>query len=287
MHTFGDLRERVEKVFEITVNTNRDYSPPKVQAIKIEFEKYDTFDQIDFDNGIFFKKNDGTRIRGYLYLQDGYKKPYPNDQLDRLSTTPKYHINNCKVLQKMRVSGSFDQRYVFSNHENLFTDQEDEVCEIFLCSQCLSGQNEITNKLTSGQFIDHLMSDPNYATQFKPRELPKPVETDIWGYRHTFGALRDELKAIRGYKCEHCGIYLGATGTDRYYLEMDHKDGIKTNDKSSNLQCLCVLCHANKDEIHRRNYSVASNREKVEQFVRLYQSELISVGNPYLNTVRA
>ena len=47
---------------------------------------------------------------------------------------------------------------------------------------------------------------------------------------------------MRGHKCEEC--QLTEWNNEPIPLELEHIDGIKTNNEQSNLKLLCPNCHA-------------------------------------------
>lgn len=49
-----------------------------------------------------------------------------------------------------------------------------------------------------------------------------------------------------------------------------HKNGNKADNRQSNLQCLCIRCHANIDKIHQANFAKGGNRVMLEDFNTKY-----------------
>ena len=48
----------------------------------------------------------------------------------------------------------------------------------------------------------------------------------------------------RDFKCDNCQIKLD--GAHRKYLHVHHKNGLKNDNSKSNLEVLCIRCHANQ-----------------------------------------
>ncbi len=60
------------------------------------------------------------------------------------------------------------------------------------------------------------------------------------------------------------------------------KNGDKTNNRESNLECICILCHSYKDIRHEENFDKRRMLNEIKAFVKSYRTELIKVNNPYL-----
>lgn len=94
--------------------------------------------------------------------------------------------------------------------------------------------------------------------------------------RFTYGKVmksanaKDALVALRGHKCENCGLtqWLG----DDIPLEVHHLDGDHLNNEMSNLKLLCPNCHAKTENYRGKNISSQSKKKKEpvseEQFVQ-------------------
>ncbi len=80
---------------------------------------------------------------------------------------------------------------------------------------------------------------------------------------------------------ENCGIK-PANNVDKRFWHTHHIDGDKTNNKQTNLECLCVLCHSYKDNSHEENFGRTRMKRELDTFVKQYNEELKTVGNSYL-----
>ena len=65
-------------------------------------------------------------------------------------------------------------------------------------------------------------------------------------------------------------------------MHTHHKNGNKLINRKENLECLCVLCHANTDENHKQNFD--KNRMQIEltSFVEKYRQQLTEIVNKYI-----
>ena len=75
--------------------------------------------------------------------------------------------------------------------------------------------------------------------------------------------MRDALIALRGHKCECCGLseWMGKPIT----LEVHHIDGDSLNNELSNLQLLCPNCHSYTDNWRGKNIQKSKVEPKSEE----------------------
>ena len=95
--------------------------------------------------------------------------------------------------------------------------------------------------------------------------------------------MHDALEALRGHKCESCGLEIWLD--QPIPLEIHHKDGNHLNSDLSNLVLLCPNCHACTDNWRGKNISkIEKEPISEEQFVEALKSKnsirqaLISLG---------
>ena len=53
-------------------------------------------------------------------------------------------------------------------------------------------------------------------------------------------------------------------------VQVNHINGIKTDNNGKNLECLCIRCHANVDDVHRKNFSKGDNLFRLNDFNEKY-----------------
>lgn len=75
--------------------------------------------------------------------------------------------------------------------------------------------------------------------------------------------MRDALVALRGHKCECCGLseWMGKPIT----LEVHHTDGDSLNNELSNLQLLCPNCHSYTNNWRGKNIQKSKVEPKSEE----------------------
>ncbi len=246
---------------------------PKLQSesgfkiIRTDFEEAYKAGNIRFgDDGIYLEY-EGKEYRGYMFIKEPWITEYNN--------YPKFHLTRCKTIDDFIRNGRFNTRYEWSN-SNVndlidFTTKKifkDEILRY--CSNCKK------------QLFDEIQTTEDFFETLEKTEIEEDnIEVDIFGYVRDFNKISKAYREKRNYICESCGISPKKT-VHRKYWHTHHKDGDKVNNKESNLQCLCILCHCYKDLIHEENFD--KNRMKIElkSFINFYRGELIKIQNPYL-----
>ena len=228
---------------------------------------------IDFKEDSIYLKIDGQEYKGYMYLKYADINRYG---------LPKFHVTNCQTILEQRASGRFDGRYFWHNSstvniEDRNTGQIHENMALTLCSYCRN-KSLITNYSDTQGFH-------NLLDQQEQTDINQEFEVDIFGYTLDWQQISREFRKEKEYICEHCTIRIDAPG-DRRFIHVHHKSGNKLNNRRSNLECLCVLCHANKDANHQQNFERRRMQGEIRTFVSKYRSELNRIENPYVNSVQ-
>ena len=87
------------------------------------------------------------------------------------------------------------------------------------------------------------------------------------------------------YTCAKCGFggNMLRNKLDRKFFHTHHKIAWElTNTKRENLQCLCILCHSNIDDIHKINFNNPKMHTIITEFKEKYRAELKKCGNRYI-----
>lgn len=238
------------------------------QVIKgIDFETAYKSGSISFEDDGIYLEHEGKKYRGYMFIQE----PRISDK----GWYPKFHLKKCTTIQEFIQIGQFRIRYEWSNSNvnDLIDLNTRQVYENETLSYCQNCRKEFYNGIkTTGDFFDSLDK-----TKIKTED----VEVYINGYPRNWEKISKNYRTLKGYACESCGI-APINVLDRRHWHTHHKDGDKTNNKESNLECLCVLCHSYKDLKHEENFDTKRMRKELDAFVEQYRSELILLRNLYL-----
>lgn len=235
------------------------------------------------DNGVEINFSQLTRLpdgtlgygkyRVLLYIRD------VNNYSGR-ETLPKFHVFHCSVLERMQREKRFN-RYVVATRDdgkfivNLMSSSErGRVTGLDVCQQCLSGLN--WNKFTSlidredrldavRQFSlkDFFAKYPKDLVSFKPGHTSDTAPLN--DYPANWEEIKERVRAQRGLQCEQCRKILGQAG--RRYLHLHHRNGQKHDNTDSNLELLCIACHAEEP-----SHAHIKNMPDYISFMRQYRA---------------
>lgn len=241
-------------------------SPTGFIVIRKDLSTEESAGNIEYRNDGIYLTSNGQEYKGYIYLK--FKV-----QVQRYGY-PKFHILKCQTLQEAIETGSFLGRYYWHNSNTVSIEDRPsgtihENVTLDLCGYCRSYNTPSTTQ----EFYDELQEEHQ---EFQPNQN---VEVDIFGYVREWQQISQKYKEKKNYTCEKCGIQM--EGVDKRYIHTDHKNGDKTRNVESNFECLCILCHCYKDELHRENFGKRRMKREVVTFVEKFRGKLMT--NRFLN----
>lgn len=217
------------------------------------------------DDGIYLTY-EGKEWKGYMYMPTYYVKRY--------GSFPRFHLTRCDTIENL-FSGGFGSLYKWSNNKlNDIIDRENNQLhkdqKLQLCNHC---QEKINDIIDTEDFFETLETE----------EVPEivDVEVDIFGYTLNWEKISRAYRKEKEYTCEKCGIKI-ENSYDKRFIHTHHKNGNKLINRKDNLECLCVLCHANTDERHEQNFDKKRMQSEVKTFVDKYRQQLKEIGNEYI-----
>jgi hypothetical protein len=264
LYLFSNLAQRL---------TQLGYPEPTESGFRVirrDLTQEEQAGNIEFgDDGIYLRI-DGQAHKGYMYLK------YPN--VGRFGF-PKFHITNCQTVLEQRARGQFDGRYFWHNSNEVTIEDRTngivhENINLVLCNFCRNQSSILEYTDTQGFF--------SLLDQQEQEVINEEVEIDIFGYTLDWQQISREFRKEKDYTCESCRIRIDQP-IDRRFMHVHHKSGNKLNNRRSNLECLCVLCHANKDSTHQHNFESRRMQGDIRSFMEKYREQLEELGNEYLD----
>lgn len=214
---------------------------------------------IEFSEDGIFVTTEGVKRQVFLYKRDYHLEQYGN---------PRAHIRKCDVIERFSDGNSVplyrrantDSVWVYDMDDN-YTDKQ--VTGLKICSHCIRIAQEAFPRMTVADFIELLKE----SEDAQPEEN---VEVDIFGYTKDWETISRAVREQHKYTCECCGLQITDTH-EQHYIHVHHKNGRKIDNRLSNLQCLCLRCHANVDK-HHYDRLLGTNAKRIEfsDFERKY-----------------
>jgi hypothetical protein len=219
----------------------------EIRVIGREGLEIESLDVLTFhDDGTLVYKD--TRV--ILYIRDlSFSSRYNNPAM------PRFHVSNCRTLQDMTQRGR-GARYVIATREdgifivNKTSDGVEEKginAKLDICKNCLSTLN--WSGYTSGGNKSEIFSHFTISDFFKkyPKSLlsegnrQKDNVAPLNHYVENWNVLSTALRESKNWKCESC---LADMKNQKDQLHVHHINGMKNDNKPTNLKVLCKSCHA-------------------------------------------
>ena len=203
---------------------------------------------------------------------------YNKDFLVDIHGMPKFHMTDCRTIQKFRRRGTLNKMYYWSNAPKVLVTQRNSSEEypdtvLILCRNC---SNEIVDEV-------HNQTDEEFAHhQFAG--IKPSSETDVFGRPLNWRTISRAYRRKVNFTCEQCG-FGGAdlkNPAHRMFLDTHHINGYNLTDTSElNLRCLCKLCHTYQDAYHVGYLKKGNTKATLNNFTQLY-TDILRIKNPKL-----
>ena len=204
------------------------------------------------EKGIFVQKN-GIPFRAFMYLKRSKVDTYG---------LPKRHYFICEKVRE-------NLPYVLSNQELVTvtcseTGKIHKDISLHLCAYCKKEFQTKTSMQLTGDSIDDFILD------MEESDTTKTTVLGIDGYVINWNEISTAYRRTKDFTCEKCGV----RAEELKYMHTHHIDYDKTNNRRSNLQCLCIACHADVDDIHRKNFSTVAHQREIRKFNEKYKESV-------------
>lgn len=257
IYDFKKLKATLESI-GYTIGEAKPYVPIEVADVNLSNVQSG---EVEITNeGIYYvDPNTGNKQQIFLYMRNYDMASYGK---------PRFHITNCETLKSLGT-----KKYRRANTGTVIvydTSQERdvEVSGLPLCKNCLkiiraARQFDYGYDMTSDEFEQILRAAGEDS------ENDQEPDTDLEGYTWKWQKISEAYRTKNNYTCEICGFH-PESRMDRQFIHVHHKDGRKTNNRESNLQCLCIACHSNVNPAHQENFSKGANRVMLDSFKKKY-----------------
>lgn len=210
-----------------------------------------------------------------LYIRD-HSRMFDSTLSDPVNGN-KYHIAWCKVLHGMREEGRFVRYHATNRLDGLFEiddglgrsqDTKLNVCKI--CLEHLNYQGSSDRGVRKKVFRNFILKEffAHYSTCFI--HMPKGFFTNNnSGYTEDWADISRKIRTKENYKCGDCGVDMSS---HKNLCDVHHRDGVKYNNLSNNLEVVCRDCHRKKPK-HGGMFLSSPDMKKI-QSCRLQQKLL-------------
>lgn len=192
-----------------------------------------------------------------LYIKDTRKSRYTLE--NEKQNSPRFHLWDCQTLQKMKEAGRQERYVVTQRTDGLFpvvatdpdTRRTDELeAELGPCKNCLASINYKGYAAATFETKEELWDRFNlneYFAEFSTFFSFKPSRTDrdvVGGYYvQEWDKISRRIRSDAGWICDSCGVNLT---TKPNLLHCHHRNGDVRDNNRSNIEVLCIMCHAAK-----------------------------------------
>lgn len=241
--------------------------------------------EIEFDvrlgtSGVVISLEDLEYEQGLLSVKGRQVLLFIPDQGIRIAETladpskgRKFHVMDCTTLIEMRANNRFERYTVTNSLKGSFsvygiTKEKQEmkgIARLNVCKNCMKelnykGYTNLTNSMrnelvTLFNFEEFFST---YSSLFKhvPAKHAEGVEG---GYSNDWAKISSALRQDKEFTCQHCTVNLSS---NKSLLHVHHKNGVKNDNKLSNLIVLCADCHR-KEPFHQHMFVKHSDSQLI------------------------
>ncbi|MCY4514388.1 MAG: hypothetical protein OXC69_04535 [Candidatus Tectomicrobia bacterium] len=207
-----------------------------------------------------------------LYIKDTRQDRHT--LLHDIRNSRRFHVFECRTLDGMRKAGRFERYVVTTRKDGRFlveaTDPMDGSVEeieapLAVCMNCLTKlewKGWINLEKTRDVWENFSLQDffAEFATFFASKPQHSDKTAPRGGYAQDWHHQAAKIKQQRNWRCDKCGVNLS---DDRSLLHGHHKNGVVSDNRPSNIDALCLLCHS-EQPAHEWMTPSPTDRFKIE-----------------------
>jgi hypothetical protein len=194
---------------------------------------------------------------------------------------PKFHVADCKTLQQRQRQNGLTRYVVTTRNDGLFVVNligndgpvTRNTMRLDVCQNCLDQLGfdgfslflprhrrvMIVSRFTMQRFFERFP-----RSLLSTRSAGDADTAPINNYSADFDDISKRVREQRNWRCECCRREFSRV-TDRKYLHVHHKNGLKNENHEANLHVLCLGCYADQPQ-HAHLKKLAEYGEFVSRF---------------------
>ena len=240
----------------------------RLRSSGVDIEKGST---VATSNGIYHLDKSGLLTRVVVHIadkvvNDRYSNKLPalvaqhqfeSDEL--VKEINKFHVMKCHTIESAAKGGWADRYkgsrrtdgrffYRFLKDNQVLAEQNNQ--KLNICKNCLK---LIAKKTGKNMSVDDFDLKSLFENHLDLNNLNQNVQSELAcvpnSYQDDWSEISKQFKAISNYQCQGANCSHPDLSDQRYkkYLHTHHKSFDKTNNQISNLQALCIKCHAEQE----------------------------------------
>lgn len=220
-----------------------------------------------------------------LYIKDSRK---PKDVLlNSPEESVRFHVAECNTLERMKREKRFERYVLTNNTSGIFKVDFDDwetgemgtvEAKLHVCKNCLRRLNYKNYKRVNKKQQKEIwlpFDIEEFFKEFHPRFTQLPSRTENMDgrsdYPENWNEITNRIRSLHNWVCAQCGVDLSLP-EDRKYLQTHHINGVRSDNSTSNLKPLCLLCHKSQPQHQHLRISPSGNllilKKRLEQGIR-------------------
>lgn len=254
--------KRIREKMEIANDYKPNFKSAKAIAVKIKFEEIKirgldiSIDELIVANNKTLEHKEFPGQKMLVYIRDFIGDYQKNS--DTMTNYPRFHIAWCQTLEQMYVNKKYERYVVSQRNDGIFllnrtiagkVVEKNIELELLVCKNCLQ-------TLKYKGYKNNSVESTKIFENFDIQEFLNSYNTDIYiepahtsfsqplnEYTDSWSKISYNYKKSKKFICQDCGK---DCSKDTNELHVHHIDGVKSNNKPSNLEIVCVKCHSKK-----------------------------------------